>query len=254
MTLLERATMSASAIAASARCSMASRFAVDAGRQHRPRRRIRLGQDHAAAPAARPRPGRAAARISFDGAAARPAQPAASCATTGAQVQAVFQDPYSSLDPRQTVLAHHLRAAALAAHPRRRTASWWRLRSTSVGLDRPMPSTAIRTNSRAASASASPSPAPSSPGRNCCSPTRRSARSTCPPASASSTCSSASRQSMTLVFVSHDLGVVAALCEEIVILERGRIVEAGKTREILDAPAASLYANAPRRACRACPP
>jgi ABC-type glutathione transport system ATPase component len=41
---------------------------------------------------------------------------------------------------------------------------------------------------------------------------------------------------MTLVFVSHDLSVVAALCDEIVILERGRIVEAGPTRRILDDP------------------
>jgi len=43
-------------------------------------------------------------------------------------------------------------------------------------------------------------------------------------------------QTMTLVFVSHDLGVVASLCEEIVILERGQIVESGNTRAILDAP------------------
>ncbi|MDB5529611.1 MAG: putative ATP-binding component of transporter [Devosia sp.] len=41
---------------------------------------------------------------------------------------------------------------------------------------------------------------------------------------------------MTLVLVSHDLGVVASLCEDIVILERGRIVENGKTRQILDHP------------------
>ncbi|MCA0276953.1 MAG: ABC transporter ATP-binding protein [Proteobacteria bacterium] len=43
-------------------------------------------------------------------------------------------------------------------------------------------------------------------------------------------------ESMTLVFVSHDLGVVASLCEEIIILERGQIVESGNTRAILDAP------------------
>jgi ABC-type microcin C transport system duplicated ATPase subunit YejF len=41
---------------------------------------------------------------------------------------------------------------------------------------------------------------------------------------------------MTLVFVSHDLGVVAALCDEMVILEKGRIVEAGATRKILAEP------------------
>ncbi len=58
-----------------------------------------------------------------------------------------------------------------------------------------------------------------------------------------------SRQ-MTLVFVSHDIGVVAALCEEIVVLERGRIVEAGMTRSILDAPrhpyTRTLLASVPR--------
>ncbi|MGV8855839.1 MAG: ATP-binding cassette domain-containing protein [Devosia sp.] len=43
-------------------------------------------------------------------------------------------------------------------------------------------------------------------------------------------------QTTTLLLVSHDLGVVAALCEDIVILQHGRIVESGKTRQILDAP------------------
>lgn len=43
-------------------------------------------------------------------------------------------------------------------------------------------------------------------------------------------------QSMTLVLVSHDLGVVAALCDDIVILERGKVVESGPTRAILAAP------------------
>jgi len=43
-------------------------------------------------------------------------------------------------------------------------------------------------------------------------------------------------QSMTLLLVSHDLSVVASLCQDIVILERGRIVESGETRQVLDAP------------------
>lgn len=43
-------------------------------------------------------------------------------------------------------------------------------------------------------------------------------------------------EKLTLVFVSHDLGVVAALCEEMVILERGKVVESGKTRDILATP------------------
>ena len=41
---------------------------------------------------------------------------------------------------------------------------------------------------------------------------------------------------MTLVFVSHDLGAVAALCDELAILEQGRLVETGPTRTILQSP------------------
>ncbi|AVO38266.1 ABC transporter ATP-binding protein [Pukyongiella litopenaei] len=42
--------------------------------------------------------------------------------------------------------------------------------------------------------------------------------------------------SMTLLFVSHDIGVVAALCDDIMILDRGRIVESGPTAGILANP------------------
>ena len=42
--------------------------------------------------------------------------------------------------------------------------------------------------------------------------------------------------SLTVLLVSHDLGVVAALCQDIVILEQGRIVEMGKTADILANP------------------
>jgi len=58
------------------------------------------------------------------------------------------------------------------------------------------------------------------------------------------------KSDMALVFVSHDLAVVAALCDEIAILEEGRIVEAGPTRKILDAPqhpyTQRLLASVPR--------
>ncbi len=57
-------------------------------------------------------------------------------------------------------------------------------------------------------------------------------------------------QSLTLLFVSHDLGVVASLCEEIVILEQGRIVESGRTHDILGMPqhpyTRKLLASVPR--------
>ncbi|AGT10703.1 ABC transporter ATP-binding protein [Paracoccus aminophilus] len=41
---------------------------------------------------------------------------------------------------------------------------------------------------------------------------------------------------LTLVLVSHDIAIVAALCPQMVVLQKGRIVEAGATREILRAP------------------
>ncbi|MBK1795719.1 ABC transporter ATP-binding protein [Devosia sp. WQ 349] len=41
---------------------------------------------------------------------------------------------------------------------------------------------------------------------------------------------------MALLFVSHDIAVVAALCEHIIILEKGVIVEQGKTAEVLANP------------------
>ena len=55
---------------------------------------------------------------------------------------------------------------------------------------------------------------------------------------------------MTLVFVSHDIGVVAALCQRMVILEQGSIVEAGATADILTRPqhpyTQRLLASVPR--------
>ncbi|NHI17437.1 ABC transporter ATP-binding protein [Microbacterium excoecariae] len=43
-------------------------------------------------------------------------------------------------------------------------------------------------------------------------------------------------EDMALVMVSHDLGVVAELCRESLVLERGRIVERGATSTVLAAP------------------
>jgi len=41
---------------------------------------------------------------------------------------------------------------------------------------------------------------------------------------------------LTVVLVSHDLSVVARLCDEVIVLESGRIVEHGDTRRVLTEP------------------
>ncbi|MGR3376712.1 oligopeptide/dipeptide ABC transporter ATP-binding protein [Salipiger abyssi] len=55
---------------------------------------------------------------------------------------------------------------------------------------------------------------------------------------------------LTLVFITHDLGVASYLCEEIAIMYLGRIVETGPTDAVLAGPAhpyaAALRAAAPR--------
>ncbi|WP_139004984.1 dipeptide ABC transporter ATP-binding protein [Arthrobacter crystallopoietes] len=41
---------------------------------------------------------------------------------------------------------------------------------------------------------------------------------------------------LTLVFVSHDLGVVRYICDNVVVMNKGRIVESGSTAQIYEAP------------------
>ncbi|OJX73890.1 ATP-binding cassette domain-containing protein [Leifsonia sp. 71-9] len=60
----------------------------------------------------------------------------------------------------------------------------------------------------------------------------------------------AADEGMTVVMVSHDLSVVASLCAETVVLQGGRIVEQGPTRDVLRSPAdpytQRLLASVPR--------
>ncbi|WP_242224676.1 ABC transporter ATP-binding protein [Shinella zoogloeoides] len=59
----------------------------------------------------------------------------------------------------------------------------------------------------------------------------------------------------TFIVVSHDIALVALLCERLVVLEKGRIVEQGATRDILARPAhpytQNLLAGTPRMPRRA---
>jgi ABC-type glutathione transport system ATPase component len=41
---------------------------------------------------------------------------------------------------------------------------------------------------------------------------------------------------MALILVSHDLGVIEQVCDDIVMMQHGEIVESGATASVFDAP------------------
>ncbi len=49
---------------------------------------------------------------------------------------------------------------------------------------------------------------------------------------------------MAILFITHDLGIVAQMADRVAIMYAGRIVESGPVREIFRQPGASLYARA----------
>ena len=186
-------------------------------------------------------------RILFDGAQLEP-RSHAFMRGYRRRVQAVFQDPYSSLDPRQSVLSivsEPLRSLRIPGERRELVSA----ALESVGLDRNI---------------LGRYPHEFSGGQRQRIAIARAivARPTLLLADEAVSALDLSTRvrivellkrlaaDMTLVFVSHDLGVVAALCDEIVILERGRIVEAGPTRRILSDPqhqyTRTLLASVPR--------
>ena len=60
------------------------------------------------------------------------------------------------------------------------------------------------------------------------------------------------RERMSVLFISHDLAVVAELCDRIAIMQHGSVVEQGPTSQVITAPAsaytAELLASVPRLA------
>ncbi|KKB11708.1 peptide ABC transporter ATP-binding protein [Devosia geojensis] len=189
----------------------------------------------------------ASGSISFDGTPLDPGN-AAFMRSFRRQVQVVFQDPYSSLDPRQTVssiVAEPLRSLRVPGDHTQMVAD----ALASVGLDRdaarryPHQFSGGQRQRIAIARAIVPSPK----------------LLLADEAVSALDLTTRTRivdllrrlgAGMSLVFVSHDIGVVAALCRRIVILEKGRIVEAGETVAVLANPqhpyTQRLLASVPR--------
>jgi len=62
------------------------------------------------------------------------------------------------------------------------------------------------------------------------------------------------RFDLAILFITHDLRVAAQLCDRIAVMQRGRIVETGATREVFAHPrhpwTQALFAAVPGRALR----
>ncbi|WEO78196.1 ATP-binding cassette domain-containing protein [Cryobacterium sp. SO2] len=154
-------------------------------------------------------------------------------------VQAVFQDPYSSLDPRQSVgaiVAEPLRSLGLSSGQAARD----RVRAVleSVGL----PADAAGRYPHAFSGGQRQRIAIA----RAIAPRPRLLLADEPVSALDVTtriqvidllAELGLSHQLTVVMVSHDLGVVAALCERMIVLQNGRVVEQGATTTVLGAPA-----------------
>ena len=66
---------------------------------------------------------------------------------------------------------------------------------------------------------------------------------------------------MSTILITHDLGLAAAYCDRVVVMEKGHVVETADSKAIFAAPVAPLYAQADarhaaagRRRCATCCP
>ena len=185
--------------------------------------------------------------IRFEGAALDPGD-RAFMRTFRRQAQVVFQDPYSSLDPRQTIfsiIAEPLRSLRIAGNHAQMVGD----ALEAVGLERgvaarfPHQFSGGQRQRIAIARAIAPGP------RLLLADEAVSALDLTTRTRIVDLLARLS-QDMALLFVSHDIGVVAALCRRIIILEKGRIVEAGDTRTILADPrhpyTRRLLASVPR--------
>ena len=55
------------------------------------------------------------------------------------------------------------------------------------------------------------------------------------------------RRGMSTILITHDLGLAAAYCDRVVVMEKGRVVETAQSADIFAKPAARLYQEADAR-------
>ena len=58
------------------------------------------------------------------------------------------------------------------------------------------------------------------------------------------------RLGIALLFITHDLRVAAQICDDVAVMQHGRIVEQGPAAQVLTNPQAGLYPRAARRRAR----
>lgn len=175
--------------------------------------------------------------VLLDGEAIR-ASSKASMRTLRRSVQTVFQDPFSSLDPRMTIgasIAEPLQALGVSRGQEARA----RVREvlTDVGIDPERageyPGSFSGGQRQRIAIARALAPAP----RVLIADEPVSALDMSTRASVMDLLGSITRErGMALVLVSHDLATVASTCDRIAVMQEGRIVEAGDTRQIMSAP------------------
>jgi peptide/nickel transport system ATP-binding protein len=161
-------------------------------------------------------------------------------ARRGRDISMVFQDPLSSLNP---VIPIGLQVTEVLARHRGMRKEAARTEAADlldrVGIPDPrrrLDSYPHQLSAACGSARSSPSRWPAGPG--CSSPTSPRPRSTSPSRPRSWSCSRRwwPRPAPRLIMITHDLGVVAGLCETVNVLYAGRIVERAQRHRLFGTP------------------